>query len=109
MEQPDRRAAHALRTMDRPDVRALRSALDRVERNFKDLIEVQDEEIERLRRMVVQVVSAYRAVVLAKWDSDVRVRKLTDTLDEMCLEADAILYEQDLKPKARPARRRDNG
>lgn len=109
MEELGRRAAVALKAAERPDVRALRSKLSAVEKNFDDLIELQDEEIERLRRLLVSAANAHRANEATFWKHPTKVAKLMAVLGEICLEADAIAYAGDLLPKRGPVRRRNRG
>lgn len=108
MEELDRRAAVAVKTLERPDVRALRSQLDAVAVSFDALVEAQDDEIERLRRLIVTTVARYRAVTQTKWNSVKKTNALIASLDTLCLEADAMLFAGDLLPRKRPARRRTN-
>lgn len=103
----ERRASVELRAAERPDVQALRSALSRVEHNFDAILELQEEEIQRLRRLVVVTVRAYRNMEAGGWKTNGRrFRAFVDAMGSICLESDAIEYGQDLAPKKRPTRRR---
>lgn len=107
MNTLDRKAAAGLRTAERPDVRALRSAIDKVERNFNDVLALQDEEIRRLRVIVLATVRTYRAMAAVSWRGNpAKARKFTEAMDVICLESDAIEYADDLPPKQRPAKQR---
>lgn len=107
MNVRERRAAQALKSAERPDVRALRSALDRVEQNFGDVLALQEEEIQRLRRIVIATVRAYRRMVAgAGQSSGYRLKKFTEAMDTIVLESDAIEMTNDLAPKGRPTPKR---
>jgi hypothetical protein len=103
----ERRAATALKLAERPDVTALRYALNSVERNFNDVLALQDEEIRRLRVIVVATVRAYRMMAAAGWKgSRSKFNKFTEAMDTICLESDAIEMTNDLAPKRRPVPKR---
>lgn len=108
MLESDRRAAVALKTIERPDVRALRSGLERLAKKLDDLVQVQDEEIQRLRRLVVQVAQAYRLAVSHEWKRQHRNAAFFSAVDQLALESDAIVAAGDLRPGGRPARRVTN-
>mgnify|MGYP000913945594 FL=1 len=107
MNIADRRAAIALKAAERPDVRSLRSALDRVEQNFDDVMALQQEEILRLRRIVLMAVRAYRDMAANNWrGSRSRLERFTNAMDAICLESDAIEFSNDLPEKKRPVPKR---
>ncbi len=109
MEERDRRAAVALATLERPDVRALQSRLESIAKKLDDLVQTQDQEIEGLRRLLVSVSAAYRDVDATKWKIQKKVDHLFRLLGLVCLEADAIIISGGLPPKRRPAKRSDRG
>lgn len=106
MNLADRRAAIALKAAERPDVRSLRSAIDRVERNFDEVITLQQEEIARLRRLVLVTVRAYRVMTASTRGSATGLRKFTEAMDAVCLESDAIELSEDMPAKKRPVPKR---
>lgn len=107
MKTTDRSAAAALKAAERPDVRALRSALSRVERNFDEVLALQNEEIDRLRRIVVATVRAYRVLQSASERGSVsKARAFYAAMEPVCLEADAIEFAGDLQRKKRPVPKR---
>ena len=102
MNVTDRSAAIALKAAERPDVRALRSALSKVERNFDGVLALQDAEIRRLRRLLLRAVRVYRDMAAADWHtSKARLAAFTKAFDDLCLEADAIVFAEGLEESAR--------
>lgn len=109
MEELDRRAAVAVRTLERADLRSAISSINKMAEKVDALVAAQDDEIERLRRLIAATVVRYRAVTETKWTSAKRTNALVASLDTLCLEADAIRLAGDLLPRKRPARRRRDG
>lgn len=104
MEGAERRAAVALRAAERPDIRVLRSALARVERNFDEVLGLQDEEIARLRRLVLAATKAYRTLIGKSRAAPAANQRFREAMEAICLEADAITFSGDVAPKRRPSR-----
>ncbi len=95
-ESPKKRTLHRERVTE-----------NSLEREFNNVLSLQDEEIRRLRVIVVATVRAYRMMAAAGWKgSRSKFTKFTEAMDTICLESDAIEMTNDLAPKRRPVPKR---
>ena len=107
MEELDRRAAVAVKTLEREDMRTLITSAARIATKVDALVAAQDEEIFRLRRLIVAATAAYREIKAKNWKGGAkRWASFVDSMDRLALETDAIFICEDLPPKRRIARRR---
>jgi hypothetical protein len=109
VDEADRRAAVAVRTLERPDVRSLRSRLEKLAAQTDDLVQAQDSEIRRLRLMVLKMADGYRMALAGDWKRKGANAAFFRAVDALALEADAIRVNGDMFAPSRTARRRVHG
>ena len=109
MNEADRRSAVAVRTLERPDVRYLRSRLDKLAAQLDELVQAQDAEIRRVRLMVLKLADGYRMALAGNWKRKGANAAFFRAVDALALEADSIRVDGDMYAPPRNARRRAHG